>query len=179
MRLLIFQLLESNLHIGHRSIVTSKLNSSAIYCFRNKYSVFDLEQAVYVLKKALDFIKITVSSYGKLLFSAVTPSRALQRYVLSFSKKIKQPAYCISRWEGGFLTNWNKIRSLRIRQMRNITGYLNPANPQQRRYNRYKYYIYMLARKERMYKDVSLSKLNSKKFFLQKTKSNNTNNAIT
>jgi ribosomal protein S2 len=149
MRIPIFQLLDSNLHIGHRFAIAHRLNYYAMYCVRSAYTIFDLEQTVTVLKRVLAFTRTVMDTHGKFLFCSVTPARFVQRYILLFSKRLKQPAYCVTCWEGGFLSNWNKMRSIRIRQMRNIACLKNPASPLERRYNKYQYYLSSLLRKTR------------------------------
>jgi ribosomal protein S2 len=150
MRIPIFQLLDSNLHIGHRFAITHRLNYYAVHCVRSAYTIFDLEQTATVLKRVLAFTRTVLCTHGKFLFCSVTPARFVQRYILLFSRRLNQPAYCVTCWEGGFLSNWNKMRSIRVRQMRNIACLKNPNSPLERRYNKYHYYLSSLLRKTRV-----------------------------
>jgi NACalpha-BTF3-like transcription factor len=74
---------------------------------RNGVHIVDLDQTLPRLQKALDFLRETVASGGKVLF--VSTKRQAQAFVEAEAQRCEQ-YYVSRRWLGGMLTNFKTVR---------------------------------------------------------------------
>jgi small subunit ribosomal protein S2 len=115
------QLLEAGVHYGHHTRRWNPKMASYIFGARNGIHILDLEQTVPLLHKALQALRDTVASGGRVLFVG-TKTQA--------SDKIKEAAkrcgqyYINHRWLGGTLTNWKTVNQS-IKRLKDMEARLN------------------------------------------------------
>lgn len=100
------ELFKAGVHFGHR---TSKWNPKMepfIFSVHNNIHLIDLEKTIELLKKAVDFIKKTIVSGGKILFVGTKPSA---KNIIKQAAESCQMSYVFERWLGGTLTNYKTI----------------------------------------------------------------------
>ena len=100
------QLLESGAHFGHQTHRWNPKMKPYIFGERNGVHIIDLSQTVPLFARALDFIRSTVASGGKILF--VGTKRQAQEPIAEAARRAGQH-YVNHRWLGGMLTNWKTI----------------------------------------------------------------------
>ena len=100
------QLLESGAHFGHQTHRWNPKMKPYIFGERNGVHIIDLSQTVPLFARALDFIRSTVASGGKVLF--VGTKRQAQEPIAEAARRAGQH-YVNHRWLGGMLTNWKTI----------------------------------------------------------------------
>jgi len=100
-------LLDAGAHFGHQSHRWNPHMDSYIYGARDGVHVFDLAKTKEGLEKALEFVKETTSSGGKIIF--VGTKRQSQSIIKEEALKAEMP-YVIERWLGGIITNWDHIK---------------------------------------------------------------------
>lgn len=99
-------LMECGAHFGHRTRRWNPKMKPYIYGERSGIHIIDLQKTMPLLKKALEAMKETVESGGRILFVG-TKNQA--------SQAIKETAtscgqyYMNHRWLGGTLTNWKTV----------------------------------------------------------------------
>lgn len=103
------QLLDSGIHLGHKKYNVNQNIYPYLYGIRNSFCIFNLEQTLFLFKRALRFVTSLTSKRGVILFSCISPIKFLKRFTFFISKKSNQQCYVNSRWEGGVLSNWKKI----------------------------------------------------------------------
>jgi len=117
------QLLEAGVHYGHHTRRWNPKMSSYIFGIRNGVHIIDLQQSVPLLHQAMEAIRNTVASGGRVLFVG-TKTQA--------SEKIKESAkrcgqyYINHRWLGGTLTNWKTVNQS-IKRMKDMEERLSQA----------------------------------------------------
>lgn len=117
------QLLEAGVHYGHHTRRWNPKMSSYIFGVRNGVHILDLQQTVPFLHRAMEAIRNTVASGGRVLFVG-TKTQA--------SEKIKESAkrcgqyYINHRWLGGTMTNWKTVNQS-IKRMKDMEERLNEA----------------------------------------------------
>lgn len=118
------QLLEAGVHYGHHTRRWNPKMSPYIFGIRNGVHIIDLQQSVPYLHQAIEAIRNTVASGGRVLFVG-TKAQA--------SEKIKESAkrcgqyYINRRWLGGTLTNWKTVNQS-IKRMKEMEERLNEAS---------------------------------------------------
>jgi small subunit ribosomal protein S2 len=100
------QLLEVGAHFGHQTHRWNPKMKPYIFGDRNGVHIIDLSQTVPLFARALDFVRATVASGGKVLF--VGTKRQAQDPVAEAARRSGQH-YVNHRWLGGMLTNWKTI----------------------------------------------------------------------
>jgi small subunit ribosomal protein S2 len=100
------QLLEAGAHFGHQTHRWNPKMKPYIFGDRNGVHIIDLSQTVPLFARALDFVRATVASGGKVLF--VGTKRQAQDPVAEAARRSGQH-YVNHRWLGGMLTNWKTI----------------------------------------------------------------------
>ena len=100
------QLLESGAHFGHQTHRWNPKMKPYIFGERNGVHIIDLSQTVPLFARALDFVRSTVASGGKVLF--VGTKRQAQEPIAEAARRSGQH-YVNHRWLGGMLTNWKTI----------------------------------------------------------------------
>lgn len=117
------QLLEAGVHYGHHTRRWNPKMSPYIFGVRNGVHIMDLQQTVPMLHRAMETIRDTVATGGRVLFVG-TKSQA--------SEKIKESAkrcgqyYINHRWLGGTMTNWKTVNQS-IKRMKEMEERLNQA----------------------------------------------------
>ncbi len=100
------QLLEAGAHFGHQTHRWNPKMKPYIFGDRNGVHIIDLSQTVPLFARALDFVRATVASGGKVLF--VGTKRQAQDPLAEAARRSGQ-FYVNHRWLGGMLTNWKTI----------------------------------------------------------------------
>lgn len=117
------QLLEAGVHYGHHTRRWNPKMSPYIFGVRNGVHIMDLQQTVPMLHRAMEAIRDTVATGGRVLFVG-TKSQA--------SEKIKESAkrcgqyYINHRWLGGTMTNWKTVNQS-IKRMKEMEERLSQA----------------------------------------------------
>jgi small subunit ribosomal protein S2 len=143
-----FQLLDIGFQLGHRIVDTTHEMRQYLYCSRGNYVIFNLEQTLAYLKRALFFLETVAYSQGKIMFIAHTNLRTIQRMFVTFAKLVNQPCNALTRWEGGILTNWGKLRSMRKARLLDMFKIRTDFGPEKRRLERHRYFLYCQQRNE-------------------------------
>jgi small subunit ribosomal protein S2 len=100
------QLLEAGLHYGHTTRRWNPKMAPYIFGERNKIHILNLELTMPMLQRAVQAVRDTVASGGRVLFVGTKPQA---------SEKVKDAAkrcgqyYVNHRWLGGMLTNWKTV----------------------------------------------------------------------
>ena len=115
------QLLEAGAHFGHQTHRWNPKMKPYIFGDRNGVHIIDLSQTVPLFARALDFVRATVASGGKVLF--VGTKRQAQDPVAEAARRSGQH-YVNHRWLGGMLTNWKTI-SGSIRRFKQLEDQLS------------------------------------------------------
>jgi small subunit ribosomal protein S2 len=100
-------LLEAGAHFGHQTRRWNPRMRNFIFGERDGIHIIDLDQTVPRLDTALEFLRETVASGGKVLF--VATKRQAQELVKKEAERANQ-FYVNNRWLGGMLTNWRTVR---------------------------------------------------------------------
>ena len=100
-------LLETGAHFGHQTRRWNPRMRTFIFGERDGIHIIDLDQTVPRFDAALEFLRETVASGGKVLF--VATKRQAQEIVKHESARSNQ-FYVNNRWLGGMLTNWRTVR---------------------------------------------------------------------
>ncbi|HEV2678490.1 MAG TPA: 30S ribosomal protein S2 [Aliidongia sp.] len=118
------QLLEAGVHFGHHTRRWNPKMQPYLFGVRNGVHVIDLEQTVPLLARALEAVRQTTASGGRVLF--VGTKRQAQEPIAAAARRCGQ--YFVNhRWLGGMLTNFKTI-SLSIKRLRELDEKLaNPA----------------------------------------------------
>jgi small subunit ribosomal protein S2 len=100
-------LLEAGVHFGHQTRRWNPRMRSFLFGERNGIHIIDLDQTLPLFKRALEFVKETVASGGKILF--VSTKRQTQG-VIELEAKRGEQFYVNNRWLGGMLTNFKTVK---------------------------------------------------------------------
>jgi small subunit ribosomal protein S2 len=100
-------LLEAGVHFGHQTRRWNPRMKRFLFGERNGVHIVDLDQTLPRFQKALDFLRETVASGGKVLF--VSTKRQAQAFVETEAQRCEQ-FYVSRRWLGGMLTNFKTVR---------------------------------------------------------------------
>ena len=111
------QLFEAGVHFGHNTRRWNPKMQNYLFGVRNNVHIIDLEQTVPMMQQALQALRDTAASGGRILF--VGTKRQAQDKIADAAKRCGQ-YYVNHRWLGGMLTNWKTI-SLSIKRLRELT----------------------------------------------------------
>lgn len=115
------QLFEAGVHFGHNTRRWNPKMHSYLYGVRNGVHIIDLEQSVPMMQRALQQLRDTAASGGRVLF--VGTKRQAQEKIAESAKKSGQ--YFVNhRWLGGMLTNWKTV-SVSIKRLRELNEKLD------------------------------------------------------
>ena len=106
-RLTVRDLFEAGVHFGHQTRRWNPRMKPFLFGERNGVHIVDLDQTLPRLEAALEFVRRTVSSGGKLLF--VGTKRQAQAPIQIEAERAGQ-YYVNRRWLGGMLTNFKTVR---------------------------------------------------------------------
>jgi small subunit ribosomal protein S2 len=114
-------LLEAGVHFGHQTRRWNPRMKRFLFGERNGVHIVDLDQTLPRLQKALDFLRETVASGGKVLF--VSTKRQAQSFVEAEAQRCEQ-YYVSRRWLGGMLTNFKTVRKSieHFKELLELTG---------------------------------------------------------
>jgi small subunit ribosomal protein S2 len=118
------QLFEAGVHFGHNTRRWNPKMQNFIFGVRNNVHIMDLEQSVPLMQRALQTMRDTAASGGRILF--VGTKRQAQAKVAEAAKRCGQ-YYVNHRWLGGMLTNWKTI-SQSIKRLREFDEKLGALN---------------------------------------------------
>ncbi len=110
------QLLEAGVHFGHSTRRWNPKMAPYIFGIRNGTHIIDLQQSVPLLQRAMQTVRDTVASGGRVLF--VGTKRQAGAKVAEAAKRCGQH-YVNHRWLGGMMTNWSTI-SNSIKRLRDL-----------------------------------------------------------
>ena len=99
-------LLESGVHLGHRTNKWDPRMKPYIFTERNGIHIIDLQQTVKLLNQAFNVIRDSVANGGTVLF--VGTKRQAQETVQEEAARCGMP-FVTERWLGGMLTNWSTM----------------------------------------------------------------------
>ena len=112
------QLLEAGVHFGHHTRRWDPKMKPFIFGVRNNTHIIDLQQSVPMLHHALQAMRDTAASGGRILF--VGTKRQARDLVAQHAERCGQ-YYVNDRWLGGMLTNWTTI-SKSIKRLKDLTA---------------------------------------------------------
>jgi len=117
------QLFEAGVHFGHNTRRWNPKMQAYLFGVRNNVHIIDLEQTVPLMQRALQTLRDTAASGGRVLF--VGTKRQAQERIAEAATRCGQ-YYVNHRWLGGMLTNWKTI-SQSIKRLRDISEKLDSA----------------------------------------------------
>ncbi len=100
------KLLESGVHLGHKTFRWNPKMNKYIFGSKNSIHIIDLVQTTELIKAALVEIHKCISSGGKILF--VSTKKQAAETVVKLATETSQ-YHVTHRWLGGMLTNWKTI----------------------------------------------------------------------
>ncbi len=101
------EMLEAGVHRGHAKTRNHSSMQPYLYGVRSTVSIIDLVSTREKLQCALEFLSEQAAKGSLILFVGTRP--AARRVLVDIAKRIKMP-YCVDRWIGGTLTNFDVIR---------------------------------------------------------------------
>lgn len=101
------EMLEAGVHRGHAKTRNHSSMQQYLYGVRNTLSIIDLVSTREKLRGTLEFLTGQASKGALILFVGTRP--AARRVLIEVAKRTNMP-YCIERWIGGTLTNFDVIR---------------------------------------------------------------------
>ncbi|NCN51353.1 MAG: 30S ribosomal protein S2 [Candidatus Pacebacteria bacterium] len=115
-------LLEAGCHFGHQKAKWNPHMAEWIYMEKDGVHIFDLAKTAAQLQLAYNFA-YDLGAKGKTVVMVGTKRQA--REIVSGAAKQAGVSYIVSRWLGGFLTNWEQVKQS-IKKMNEIeTGLKN------------------------------------------------------
>jgi len=126
------QLLEAGVHFGHHTRRWDPKMKPFIFGVRNNTHIIDLQQSVPMLHHALQAMRDTAASGGRILF--VGTKRQARDLVAQHAERCGQ-YYVNDRWLGGMLTNWTTI-SKSIKRLKDLTAELDNGSAETARTKR-------------------------------------------
>jgi small subunit ribosomal protein S2 len=114
-------LLDAGVHFGHQTQRWNPRMKSFLFGERNGVHIIDLDQTLPRFEAALDFVRETTASGGKVLF--VGTKRQAQAPIQLEAQRASQ-FYVNNRWLGGMLTNFKTVKKSieRFKQLLEIVG---------------------------------------------------------
>lgn len=122
---LLRQLIEAGAHFGHQTHRWNPKMSRYIFGERSNIHIIDLSQTLPLLDAALNKVRTTAASGGRILF--VGTKRQASDIVAAAAKRCAQ-YYMNQRWLGGTLTNWQTV-SKSIQRLREVTELTSQEGP--------------------------------------------------
>ncbi len=101
------ELLEAGVHFGHQTRRWHPAMKPFLYGERNGIHIINLQLTLPRFREALDYVRDTVASGGKVLF--VATKRQAQDIIAEKARTCGMP-FVHRRWLGGMLTNFRTIR---------------------------------------------------------------------
>jgi len=101
-------LLEAGCHFGHKAERWHPKASAFIYTKKDGIHIIDLVKTKEGIEKALTFVSEQVKNGGEVLFVG---TKRQARGILKQEAESAGAPYFSERWIGGFLTNWEQIKT--------------------------------------------------------------------
>ena len=120
------QLFEAGVHFGHNTRRWNPKMQNYLFGVRNNVHIIDLEQTVPLFQRALQTLRDTSASGGRILF--VGTKRQAAGKIAEAASRCGQ-YYVNHRWLGGMLTNWKTI-SQSIKRLRELNDRLEGSAKQ-------------------------------------------------
>ncbi len=108
MNITLQDLLDAGVHFGHQTRRWNPKSKPYVYDHRSGVSIIDLEKTYAQLEKAAAFIEELVASNKDVMF--IGTKRQAQEILREAATMCNMP-YCVNRWLGGTLTNFETIQS--------------------------------------------------------------------
>lgn len=108
------ELFKIGAHFGYSRSRRHPSTQAAIYGYKNKTAIIDLEYSLDLLAKASDLVT-RLAAEGKQILFVGTKNEARQ-IIKNYAGFVDQP-YVTERWIGGTFTNWKQVRG-RIEKMK-------------------------------------------------------------
>jgi small subunit ribosomal protein S2 len=110
------ELLEAGVHFGHQTRRWNPKMKRYLFGERSGIYIIDLEQSLFGLEEAYDFVQGLGRRRGIVLF--IGTKKQAQEVVEEHARRIHMP-FVNNRWLGGMLTNFTTIRTrlLRMREL--------------------------------------------------------------
>lgn len=120
-KLTVRDLLEAGVHFGHQTRRWNPRMKPFLFGERNGVHIIDLDQTLPRFQAALEFIRETVASGGKVLF--VSTKRQAQAPIQEEARRAEQ-YYVNRRWLGGMLTNFKTVKKSidRYKELMELVG---------------------------------------------------------
>ena len=118
------QLLESGVHLGHKTLRWNPKMKKYIFGKKDSIHIIDLTQTLELTQVALEKVYKTISENGKILF--ISTKKQASDAIADLGKSTDQ-YYVNYRWLGGMLTNWGTI-SNSIKKLQKINKDLSSEN---------------------------------------------------
>ena len=100
-------LFDAGMHFGHQKRRWNPKSKKFVFDHRHGVSIIDLEKTVACLKKAHSFVEEHIASGKNILF--VGTKRQAQEILRELAQSTQMP-FCVNRWLGGTLTNFQTIQ---------------------------------------------------------------------
>ena len=107
MNITINDLFEAGVHLGHQKRRWNPKSKVFVYDHRSGISIIDLEKTFKQLEKACQFVEDLTGKGRKILF--VATKKQAQDVVREVAKEVGMP-FCVNRWLGGCLTNFETVK---------------------------------------------------------------------
>jgi small subunit ribosomal protein S2 len=107
MNITIKDLLDAGVHFGHQLRRYNPRSKKFVYDNRHGISIIDLEKTYANLEKAATFLENTAASGKQVLF--VGTKRQAQEVLREAATSCQMP-FCVNRWLGGTLTNYQTVK---------------------------------------------------------------------
>lgn len=108
MNITVKDLLDAGVHFGHQTRRWNPKSKPYVYDHRSGVSIIDLEKTYAQLEKAVAFLEEIVASNKDVMF--IGTKRQAQEILREAANMCNMP-YCVNRWLGGTLTNFETIQS--------------------------------------------------------------------
>lgn len=106
MNITVKDLLDAGVHFGHQTRRWNPKSKPYVYDHRSGVSIIDLEKTFAALEKAVAFAEEIVAEGKDIMF--IGTKRQAQEILREASNMCGMP-YCVNRWLGGTLTNFETI----------------------------------------------------------------------
>lgn len=108
MNITVKDLLDAGVHFGHQTRRWNPKSKPYVYDHRSGVSIIDLEKTYAQLEKAAAFLEEIVASNKDVMF--IGTKRQAQEILREAATMCNMP-FCVNRWLGGTLTNFETIQS--------------------------------------------------------------------
>ena len=108
MNITLKDLLDAGVHFGHQTRRWNPKSKPYVYDHRSGVSIIDLEKTYAQIEKAVAFLEEIVASNKDVMF--IGTKRQAQEILREAATMCNMP-FCVNRWLGGTLTNFETIQS--------------------------------------------------------------------